>query len=139
MIAIVVFVGVRRAGGEWLAGELFLIGVAAEVVFFFKQQPIFVSEKIAGGESGHAAADDYRRGFFCGSRAVEDVQVSHLVTDFKMFAIHARCWRGGIRGGQEGGVDGASRGYRSDHYVLNEVTTRRRHKFSPKTFCDDFF
>ena len=63
LIAVIAFEGVGRAGGESCAIVFFLIGVAAEVIFLFEQQPVFAAQKIAGGKSRDAAADDDDVGF----------------------------------------------------------------------------
>ena len=43
LIAFVVAKSVGGAGGERLAFEFFLIGVAAEVIFFFEEEEIFAA------------------------------------------------------------------------------------------------
>ena len=91
MIAFVAVIRVGRASGERLAVEFFLIGVAAEVVFFFEQKPIFAAKKIGGGKACDAAADDHDIGLCGGGGKIEVVAVAHLVADFEMFAIDEGC------------------------------------------------
>ena len=90
LIAFVIFVGVRGAGGEGLALVFFLISVAAEVVFLFEKQKIFAAQEIGGGEAGDAAADDDDVGFARGVGAIERVAVANLVADFEVFAVNDR-------------------------------------------------
>ena len=45
-IAIIVFIGVGRAGGEGLAGKFFLVSIAAEMIFLFQQQKILAAQKV---------------------------------------------------------------------------------------------
>ncbi len=87
LVALVVAEGVGGTGGERLAVEFFLIGVAAEVIFFFEKQEIFAAEEIGGGEAGGACADDYDFDFAADGGEVERVAVADFVADFEMFAV----------------------------------------------------
>ena len=123
MITGVVAIGVSGAGGEGLTGEFFLVGVAAEMVFFFKQQPVvFVAEKIRGGEPRHASADDDHTCFFGGPGTIEHMAIADLMANFEMFAVHRWSWRRRIWGREKRGVDGATGGDGAGDYELDEIT-----------------
>ena len=89
-VAFVAVISVSRAGCEGLAVEFFLISVAAEVVLFFEQEPIFAAKEIGGGEACDSATNDDDVGLRGGGRKIEVVAVAKLVADFEMFALDAR-------------------------------------------------
>jgi hypothetical protein len=85
----------------------FLIGVAAEVVFFFEEQEILAAQEIRSGKACDASADDDDVGFARGVGTIECMAVANLVADFEMFAVHERS-AGRWRGCDKSGVDGAA-------------------------------
>ena len=108
LIAVVAFEGEGRAGSERCAVVFLLVGVTAEVIFFFEQEPVFAlpPRKYAAESPGDTAADNNDVGFFGGVGARELVAVAHLMADFEMFAFDARLWR---RISHRGQPEGSSR------------------------------
>ena len=105
LIAFVVAESVGGAGGERLAVEFFLIGVAAEVIFFFEKQEIFAAEEIRGGKSCGACADDHDFHFAAGGREIERVAVANFVANLEMLAVDLGS---GARGSGRECADGAA-------------------------------
>ncbi len=107
-----------REGGAFV---VFLIGVAAEVVFLFEEEPVFAAEEVGGGEAGDATADDGDVNFFGGGGAGELVAVADLVADFEVFAFGAGSGRMVCCSGEEARVDGAAGGDGTGDDVLDEI------------------
>src|SRR6266513_2570932 len=106
LIALIISIGVRRAGPINLAFEFFLTSVAAELRFFLKKQPILAPEEISGGKTGEASSHDNDIGFAGGARVFERMPVANLVADFEVFTVNERRrWRFPIRRGQKRSVD----------------------------------
>src|SRR5260370_38108678 len=73
LVAGVAAIAIRRTGAENLAFVLFLVGVAAEVVLFFEEEPVFAFQKIGSGGACDATADDADGRVLCGARLWERV------------------------------------------------------------------
>jgi hypothetical protein len=123
LISFIAAAGVGRAGAVNLAFEFFLKSIAAELRFFFEQEPILAAEEIGGGEFRDAATDDDDVGLARGVGAFELMAIANLVTDFEVFAVNeGRAGRFGFRGGEKCLVDGTSRGDRARDNKLYEFT-----------------
>ena len=123
LIALIISIGVRRAGPINLAFEFFLTSVAAELRFFLKKQPILAPEEISGGKTGEASSHDNDIGFAGGARVFERMPVANLVADFEVFTVNERCrWRFPIRRGQKRSVDRSAGGHGTGDDKLDELT-----------------
>ena len=86
----------------------FLLGVAAEVVFFFEEQEILAAQEIRSGKACDASADDDDVGFARSVGTIECMAVADLVADFEVFSVHERGsgeWRWRLRCCDKSGVD----------------------------------
>ena len=113
---------VRGGGGIRLTGEFLLIGVAAEVIFLFEEQPIFAAEEIGGGETGHATTDDGDIHYAGGVGFGEGVAVADFVADGEMFAFDVG--RFGVRICQKSFVDGTAGGDGTSDQEFDEIAAR---------------
>ncbi len=131
LISFIAAAGVGRAGAVNLAFEFFLKSIAAELRFFFEQEPILAAEEIGGGESRDAATDDDDVGLARGVGAFELMAIANLVTDFEVFAVNERAaWSFRIRRGQKSFIDGAAGGDGTGDDELDEIAAGLRHTAS---------
>jgi len=121
LVAGVAAIAVRRTGAENLAFVLFLVGVAAEVVLFFEEEPVFAFQEIGSGEACDATADDDDVCLLCCVRFWERVAVANLVADRKVLALDdGRCGCS-ARFFEKRFVDRAAGSDRAGDYILDET------------------
>ena len=121
MVAGVAAIAVGGAGAENLAFVFFLVGVAAKVIFFFEQQPVFAFEEIGGGKACDSAADDDDVSFSGSVGFGKRVAVADLVANAEVFTFDERRCRGAAGLFEEGFVDRATGGDGSGNDVLDEI------------------
>ena len=87
----------RRTGAVGGAAKIHHVGVAPKIRFLFEQQPIEVGRKICGGQPTHAASNDDQIMSGRDARQVEGNQVSNLMANGVLFAVHDRAFLRALR------------------------------------------